>query len=232
MQGFREDGTMVSLTDALRAGIQGLQVIHKLSMGMDKPIDQARKELRDARNKLEEAQNKVPQVPNDIKAAQTAIIEAQTAINNRHRGVESNVAAFVLRPAFTADPTFDAGKVTVTVKLKPVVNRPQRIVLLLNDFSPALRQPGTPSARAYSFIAKPLDQTWKDSSGQVVPKNDPSKFSDQDSTDTITFSTPGVVPGTYLARVQVDGAESILEVDTDKQSLTFNRYIKPQVVIQ
>ena len=190
--GLREqDGANIALVDGLRAGVQGLQVIHRMQMGADQPGDEL----------------------------------------NWHRGVESNVAAFVLRPALTADPTFDAGKATVTLRLKPIVGRPQRAVLLLNEFSPTPRQPGAPPARAHSFIARPLDQTWKDSSGQVVPNDDPGTFSDQDSTDTITFSIPGVAAGAYLVRVQVDGAESVLEVDTKEQSPTFNRYIRPQVSI-
>jgi hypothetical protein len=35
----------------------------------------------------------------------------------------------------------------------------------------------------------------------------------------------------YLVRVQIDGAESLLEVDTDSASPTFNHYIGPTVEI-
>ena len=41
----------------------------------------------------------------------------------------------------------------------------------------------------------------------------------------ITFALTGVAAGTYLLRVQVDGAESELQVDA------FNRFIQPQVTI-
>jgi hypothetical protein len=182
-----QDGTVVSLVDGLRAGVQGLQVIHRLQMG----VDQANDPL------------------------------------NWHRGVESNVAAFVLRPVIS-NPTVNAGT-TLAVTLKPVVNRIQRVVLLLNEFSAAARQPGAPAARTYSIVAKTADQTWKNAAGQVV--TDPTKAADTDSTDTITFVLTGVVAGTYLLRVQVDGAESELQIDTDPKSPTFNRFIQPQVTI-
>jgi hypothetical protein len=181
-----QDGTVVSLVDGLRAGVQGLQVIHRLQMG----VDQANDPL------------------------------------NWHRGVESNVAAFVLRPVIS-NPTVNAGALAVT--LEPVVNRIQRVVLLLNEFSAAARQPGASPALTYSIVAKTADQTWKNAAGQVV--TDPTKAADTDSTDTITFALTGVAAGTYLLRVQVDGAESELQIDTDPQSPTFNRFIQPQVTI-
>ena len=183
------DGANVTLVDALRAGVQGLQVIHRRQMGVDTANDEL----------------------------------------NWHRGVESNVAAFVLHPTITPPVTAAAG--VVTVKLQPVVSRPQRVLLLLNEFSAAPRQPGAAPARAYSFVARPLDQTWKATNGQVVPNNDPSKFSDNDTTDTIAFSITGVAPGPYLVRVQVDGAESVLDVDNNQQSPTFSRFIGPQVTV-
>ena len=175
-----QDGTVVSLVDGLRAGVQGLQVIHRLQMG----VDQANDPL------------------------------------NWHRGVESNVAAFVLRPVIS-NPTVNAGALAVT--LEPVVNRIQRVVLLLNEFSAAARQPGAPAARTYSIVAKTADQTWKNAAGQVV--TDPTKAADTDSTDTITFALTGVAAGTYLLRVQVDGAESELQLGPD------NRFFQPQVTI-
>lgn len=182
-----QDGTTVSLADGLRAGVQGLQVIHRTQMGADQDGDEL----------------------------------------HWHRGVESNVAAFVLRPTIT-NTTVNAG--TIAVTLKPVVSRGQRVVLLLNEFSVAVRPPDAPPIRTYSLVAKQTEQTWKDAAGQVV--TDPTKAADTDSTDTITFTLSGVAPATYLVRVQVDGAESLLEVDTNKQSPTFNRFISPQVMIQ
>ncbi|MDB9526531.1 DUF4255 domain-containing protein [Oscillatoria sp. CS-180] len=50
-------------------------------------------------------------------------------------------------------------------------------------------------------------------------------------TTTLTFQLNNVLTGTYLVRVQVDGAESPLEVDTDENSDTFEQYIGPTIWI-
>ena len=107
-----------------------------------------------------------------------------------HRGVESNVAAFVLHPVFGGvdldpDPAGAgpySGDATLTVT--PAVGRMQRVALLLNRDSAA-----TPSA--YAFDAAPR----------------------------VTAADPIVVPlldverGDYFVRVQVDGAASPLDLD-------------------
>lgn len=90
----------------------------------------------------------------------------------------------------------------VSVKLAFPVGKSQRVVLLLNEFLPE-----SSPAKAYSFNA---------------PKRD-------GDTDSITIPTNGVEPGEYLMRLQVDGAESPMEVDTDETSPTFDHYIGPRV---
>lgn len=50
-------------------------------------------------------------------------------------------------------------------------------------------------------------------------------------TTTLTFQLNEVLVGTYLVRVQIDGAESPLEVDTNKDSDTFEQYIGPTVTL-
>lgn len=141
--------------EVLRAGIQGVQVIHILPLGE-------------------------PPLP--------------------HRGEESNVAAFVLRPrvlALTHIPAPDADTPPrVEAKMAPVVGKAQRVELLLN----ALGLEGP----AFIFPA-PLPRV--------------------DDGDTITFDVPGVTPGTFLARVRVDGAESPLSTDGA------GKYVGPTVVV-
>lgn len=113
-----------------------------------------------------------------------------------HEGVESNAAPFVLRPtvagAVTSAPGGEPGVIDVTVPLDPPVRKPQRVVLLLNEFQP----PATRSRFAYSFEAPSRNQ----------PASPPTVAA-------ITFPTVGVQPAEYLVRVQVDGAESVLGVD-------------------
>jgi len=111
-----------------------------------------------------------------------------------HRGFESNAAPFVLRPRLkthtvgdteVADGSVSApdgdGFRTVAPVVEPQVAAGQRAVLLLNETSGA-----TP--RAFSAVAE-----------RRAGDADPLEFRIRD-----------LGPGTYLARVQVDGAESPL----------------------
>jgi len=129
-----------------------------------------------------------------------------------HRGFESNAGAFVLRPTMTnAAPSIPATDVeglvsstetvngttvalragTLKLVLDPHVTRDQRVVLLLNQLNP----PAGQLAHAYTFAA-PV--------GNGVVDPDPD-------TGTVRIPFKRVVAGTYLVRVQVDGAESLLE---------------------
>jgi Pvc16 N-terminal domain len=121
-----------------------------------------------------------------------------------HRGVESNACAFVLRPRVTDVTVSDVvdstvGGVTVRaadvgLELDPPVGRSQRVVLLLNELHPA---PAGPPPRAYSFPAAPR------------PPTDPPEAA------SLVVKVAGVVPGDYLVRVQVDGAESVVAAGAD-----------------
>ena len=109
-------------------------------------------------------------------------------------GAESNAGAVVVRPIVTGPVTAvggaPAGTVVVSAPVQPAVGRRQRVVLLLNEFQPPDGRP----ARAYQFVAPLPDDSAPATSGTVV------------------VPVHGVVPGTYLVRVQVDGAQSLLGV--------------------
>lgn len=151
------------LPDTVKAGVQGIQVVHLL------PISQP---------------------PRD------------------YRYVESNVAAFVLRPSITGDITVtnlqgsgdEPRSGILTVPVNPAIGSQQRVVLLLNQ-----RLGADPSERlaAYSFTAPPR-------TADVTAIDIPLK---------------NVKAGTYLVRLQVDGAESLLTVDSS------NQYAGPSVTI-
>lgn len=49
--------------------------------------------------------------------------------------------------------------------------------------------------------------------------------------DSIMFDITGIAAGTYLLRVQVDGAESVLQVDKDPNSPTYLKILGPTVTI-
>jgi hypothetical protein len=112
-----------------------------------------------------------------------------------HLGIESNVASFVLRPTITirsVDNVQGVGatrSADVTVQVDPAIGATQRVQLLLNQLAAA-------APAAYLFVA-------------------PSRVAD---TASIKIPVAGVTPGTYLARLSVDGAESVLTRDTSPPS--------------
>jgi hypothetical protein len=99
-----------------------------------------------------------------------------------HRGLESNVAAFILSPRITTPaPIAAARNTTLTLTINPPVGRAQRAALLVGSSTiniPARPSPGPDTTPALDF---------------PIPAD---------------FTT-----GEQLLRVQIDGAESPLEVD-------------------
>jgi hypothetical protein len=119
-----------------------------------------------------------------------------------HIGVASNVAAFVLRPQITSvtaftqpgsGPNLLSG--TINLQVTPPVGREQRVLLLLNELDP----PDGRAPFAYSFEAPSPYQL-------IQPPQTPP---DTDGDFGVPISD--VQTGTYLVRVQVDGAESPLK---------------------
>ncbi|HET7504588.1 MAG TPA: DUF4255 domain-containing protein [Kofleriaceae bacterium] len=102
-----------------------------------------------------------------------------------HTVLPSNLAAFALHPTVTATATASA----VTLTVAPRVGKRQRVRLLLSPL------PGSGGA-SYSFEAPSRD----------VPAA-------PDDTATVTVPISGVTAGTYLVRVEVDGAQSPLGFD-------------------
>jgi Pvc16 N-terminal domain len=143
----------------------------------------------------------VPQLPagiNTLRVVQRLTIGAPPPKNV----VESNVSLFYLQPVIRkqavpphndlitvgpADNSTTPATTPVTVQLDPALQTSQQVQLLLNELSP-------PAG------ATPLSLTFD---------ADPSQI----STNSVTFTTFGTRAGTYLARVRVDGAESVLRTD-------------------
>jgi hypothetical protein len=112
-----------------------------------------------------------------------------------HTGVESNIVPFVVHPAITNvtaeniqnEPNNTRGA-DLKVTVTPSIGEKQRVVLLLNENV-------AENAAAYRF---------------VVPKP-------ETAVSEITVPVHGVKPGTYLVRLQVDGAESLLTMGGDPE---------------
>ncbi|MEH1795977.1 DUF4255 domain-containing protein [Nostoc sp.] len=129
-------------------------------------------------------------VPSDLSASVQGIQVVHLTMGNAGQTdyvVESNVAAFVLHPTITAfvaqveNSGDNLRTAEITVKFQPKVGKVQRVVLLLNEASDN-------SPVAYSFLVA----------------------SRTEDTDAITIPVKNIKPGTYIVRVQVDGAESQL----------------------
>lgn len=172
----RDVQIILRIPSTLQAGVQGVQVIHRMEMGSPPTL---------------------------------------------HRGVESNVAAFVLRPTITTIGVTDVQgtgsaprSANIALTVRPAIGVAQRVVLLLNELLPTSppHAADTPPT-AYSFLAPSRSQ----------PSSPP--LSPPAASETITIPISGVRAGSYLARVQVEGAESPLETDAE------GRYDSPQVSI-
>lgn len=136
-----------------------------------------------------------------VQAVQVVHLKLKT-MTMPHNAVESNVAAFVLHPTIAVwieqvqGSGNDLRSAKIAVKFSPKVGKTQRVVLLLNEVSSG-------GALAYSFTAQPRNE----------------------DTDAIAISVKDVKAGTYLVRVQVDGAQSPLNMNQSGE------YDSPQVTI-
>lgn len=166
----------------LKLGVQSLQIIHP--RGQQQPTDRRQRQGR---------------------PAAAATDRSLLTLAPVYRGVESNVAPFVVRPTLQAvelsrgpglddDPRSITFEITTDIPVQPG----QRAILSLNE-----RSVEAPSAYVFE-----CDRVY-------------------DATNTLTFQGNQLKPGTYLIRLQVDGAESILQVDQNPQSPTFEQYIGP-----
>ncbi|MEJ6480729.1 DUF4255 domain-containing protein [Nostoc punctiforme UO1] len=145
-------------------------------------------------------------IPSDLYASVQTIQVVHLTMGNAGQTdylFESNVAAFVIHPTITAfvaqveNSGDNLRTAEITVKFQPKVGKAQRVVLLLNEVS-------VNSPVAYSFL--------------VAPRTE--------DTDAITIPVKNVKPGTYIVRVQVDGAESPLHKKNQSGA-----YDSPQVTI-
>jgi len=115
---------------------------------------------------------------------------------------QSNVSLFYLQPVIRQDSSppnaylITVGPVDnsqtppttpVTVELDPALETTQQVQLLLNQLDPTAGDP-------------PLSFAFDAASSQI-------------SANSVTFTTSGVPAGSYLVRVRVDGAESVLVTD-------------------
>ncbi|MCF4968213.1 DUF4255 domain-containing protein [Nostoc sp. CMAA1605] len=124
--------------------------------------------------------------------------------------VNSNIVPILLRPTIEEITVSnlkgrgnDPRSAEITVRVNVSIELTQQLTLVLTELSPS------------QFAGYSYEKT----------KNR------QNLSHSVTFIVNDCPPGTYLVRLVVDGAESLLTVDTDPQSPTFEQYIAPVVVI-
>ncbi|WP_013321912.1 DUF4255 domain-containing protein [Gloeothece verrucosa] len=124
--------------------------------------------------------------------------------------VESNIFPFVLSPTIRelriaqVQPSReeDLREVELMISVSPSVGKRQQVNLLLNQLSP-----DNPAEYSFKAATRAIDS------------------------DLITVRLTNIKPAEYLVRIQVDGVESLLTVDTDTHSPTFEQYIGPLIAI-
>lgn len=128
--------------------------------------------------------------------------------NNVNRTVDSNAAPFVLRPTIKQidieqqNQSIDESQL-LRVQVDVMVGIKQRVVLIMNEWS--IDEPD-----GYQFEAQPRNT----------------------DTDTVIFNLTDIKPAQYLLRLQIDGAESLLTVDSDENSETYGWFKEPKVEIE
>lgn len=133
-------------------------------------------------------------------------------------GSTSNVSPLVLRPRIAQDAG-DAYEIsvldletdpdgthsaTIEVVLEPEIDPQQRVELYLNELRPV---PGPGAA----FRVDAVERTA--------------------TTGTVAFPITGVQSGTYLVRVQVNGAETTLDLEEEEADPDFGFYVEPAVTL-
>ena len=118
---------------------------------------------------------------------------------------ESNVFPFVLRPTIVEIVKVNLEELDdesysgeIAVTLDVIIAPQQRAIILLNHKD-------ADKNKNYLFNAQPRNE----------------------DSETISFVVKNIRPGDYLVRVQIDGAESVLQVDRNRESSTFEQYIAP-----
>jgi hypothetical protein len=148
-----------------------------------------------------------PELPAGLHTVQVIHERQSPGDGVRRVTAVSNLASFLLRPRILQAQM--TGAQTLQLDLEPPVHPRQQAIVFLNERAPLSSPPDSDTRlREYSIVVPPLPPT---SPPQPVTG--------------LTVPLPDVEPGEYLVRIQIDGAESPLEVDAQ------GRFSEPSVVV-
>lgn len=192
----------------LKAGVQSVQVIHHPDLNASTRERLAAMIGSGMRGRRPENDPRSPLRANAVPSPSRSPHPRPHASPLR-RAIESNVMPFVLRPSIQSVEIRDLEGIDddprsgqLYITTDVLLRQGQRIVVTLNERT--LENPE-------DYVFDPMDVT-------------------QD-TQTVMVPIKNIYPGHYLVRLQVDGAESILQVDQNPQSATFEQYIAPAIAI-
>ena len=146
-----------------------------------------------------------------VQSLQVIHPNALTEVDRSHgrRGAESPAAPFILRPRVTAvtisnieETDNDTHNAMLQLQVNLTVGRQQTVVVALNEWAV-----DSPASYMFDIPARSEDHS------------------------QVTIPLQDVKPGEYLVRLLIDGAESQLEIDTDRDSPTYDWYIGPKALI-
>ena len=193
-------------SDVLKAGVQGVQVIHHPDTNAS-----TRERLTAMIGSRSDRRGQPSFTPNVATSPtpRSSRPAPQPHSSPLRRTIESNVMPFVLRPSIQSVEIFELEGIDddprsgyLQISTDVLLRQGQRVVVTLNDRT---------LTRPEDYVFDPLDV--------------------QEDTQTIVCPIKNVFSGEYLVRIQVDGAESVLQVDQNPQSPTFEQYIAPAVAI-
>ncbi|MGK7947801.1 MAG: DUF4255 domain-containing protein [Xenococcaceae cyanobacterium] len=148
-------------------------------------------------------------IPNRDLRAGVQGIQVLKQNERQQRINESNVFPLVILPTLqklVVEAIRPIGDEQYTVRVRiiaqPTLGKNQRLNLILNS---------TTGERDREYVFK------------IPPQ--------EADTDRIITEISPIAPGEYLARLQVDGVESLLTIDTDRNSPNYQKYIAPLLVV-
>ena len=145
-----------------------------------------------------------------VQSIQVVHLEKTVSVIDPIKTIESNALPIILCPSIVGNVKIVNLRETwnnsysseVIVKVDLTVDPSQRVSLLINEIVDK-------NPQDYIFAAKPR----------------------RTETNLLNFLVRDVRAGEYLIRVQIDGAESHLEMDKNAESPTFQQYYKPKLLI-
>ena len=161
--------------------------------------------------KLADLYNKVPsKLRAGVQSIQILHLEKTVSVIDPIKTIESNALPIVLCASIIGDIKTanlreswnNSFTSEVIVRVNLTVDPNQRVSLLMNEIA-------SENPHDYIFPAR----------------------SRKSETNILHFLARDVLAGEYLIRIQIDGAESYLEMDTDPQSPTHEQYHKPSLLI-